>query len=523
MKQSQSISLSVILLCILIFGFHGQASSEKALRIGVNSADIGQLDPHMGASTSDNPIMDSIFSGLVRFRPGSVNIDYIEPDLAESWTASPDKRTWTFRLRKGVQFHGGFGELTSEDVVFSFNKAKDKNTSVWWSEYQEFDKVEATDRYTVKITLKNNIPTVLGVLVNYHGGFIVSKKAYEKFGKEFRLKPVGTGPFAFENYTPQQQVILKAHDQYFRGKPKLDRVIYRFMPVLKSRQMALQKEEVDAIEGAKEEWWVEEMKKYRDISVDIVPPGEMTGLHLNLTRKPLDNLKVRQAIAHSVNRKEIIEFFGPSVSEMAYSPVPPHYFGYTDDVPKYEYSTEKAKALLAEAGFPGGIDLGPVNISNIYQRIGELIQGQLQKGGIKMTLNLVDHPTYMKVIRKDENQVVFYGAARFPIADTFLTQFYHSASIVSKPTAVLNFSHYGEVIPGADDWIDRARIEPSSSKQIEYWAQAQQKIMRDLPAVPLRVIYLVFARKNYVDLGYKLESNISLHYQMTEKTDIRRP
>ena len=120
MKRSKSLGVFV-LVCLLVLGLGGSAAAEKVLRIGIKSADMGILDPHLSATTANLPIMDSIFNGLVRFKPGEVDLEKIEPDLAERWESSPDGRVWTFHLRKGVQFHHDFGEMTAEDV-FSASK-----------------------------------------------------------------------------------------------------------------------------------------------------------------------------------------------------------------------------------------------------------------------------------------------------------------------------------------------------------------------------------------------------------------
>ncbi len=126
----------------------------------------------------------------------------------------------------------------------------------------------------------------------------------------------------------------------------------------------------------------------------------------------------------------------------------------------------------------------------------ELMQSQLKKIGVTFEIQMVDHPTMHKMIRQDTNALIPYGAARFPVADIYLTQFFHSGSIVGKPTAITNFSHYGEVIPGVDALIEAARLEPDQATQKALWAQAQQKIMQDLPIFPLRVSLLLFARKD---------------------------
>ena len=517
MKQAKFLGL--LLLGALLLCGSQPAMAEKTLNVGIRSADMGILDPHLSATTANVPIMDAIFNGLVRFKPGEVNLEKIEPDLAESWTSSPDGKVWTFKLRKGVQFHHGFGEMTSEDVVFSLKKASVKETSRWWPNYKAIEKIEAPDKYTVKITLKHNIPSLLSLVINFHGGMVLSKKAVEKYGDKFKLNPVGTGPFVFEEYVPKQRTVLKANEKYFRGKPKIDKVVYRFVPVNQSREMAFLNGELDLIEGVKEDWWVDKMRKTKNVLVDALPPGELTVVHFNMTRKPLDNHKVRMALAYALKRKEFREIFGMPITADAVSPVPPGYLGFTGDVDKYPYNLKKAKALLKEAGYPKGFDLGDFVTSPIYLSSAELLQSQLKKIGVTFTIKMVDHPTMHKMIRDNVNPLIPYGCARFPIADVILTQFYHSDSIVGKPTGITNFSHYGEVIPGVDDLLDKARVEPDVEKQKALWVKAQKKIMRDVPAYPLRVTFVVFARKKNIDLGYDLKSNITLHYQLTEKTD----
>ena len=340
MKKARLVAIFA-LFSIIVLGFNSQAFCEKIINVGIKSADMGILDPHLSATTANLPIMDSIFNGLVRFKPGTVDLEQIEPDLAVRWTSSPDKKEWIFYLRKGVHFHHGFGEMTAEDVVFSLKKASAKETSRWWSNYKAFDQVVAVDRYTVKITLKYNVPSMLGLVLNFHGGMVLSKKAYEQYGDDFKLKPVGTGPFAFEEYIPKQKTVLKANDQYWRGRPKIDKIVYHFVPVSNSREMAFLKGELDVIEGIKAEWWAEKMRAKKDVIFDALGPGECTVVHVNMTRKPLDKLKVRQAMAYALNRKDFRLTYGMSITEDAVSPVPPGYLGFTSDVEKYKFNLKK--------------------------------------------------------------------------------------------------------------------------------------------------------------------------------------
>jgi peptide/nickel transport system substrate-binding protein len=515
--------VGLFLLVALIFvsiGFFSPAmAQEKVVREALKASDIRSLDPHYGTTTIDYACIDPMFNALVRFKPSDINPEKIEPDLAERWERSKDGLVWTFYLRKGVKFHKGYGELTAEDVKFSLEKAANKATSGFAGDYSALSKVEALDKYTVRLTFKSAIPSVLGVLTNYHGGYIISKKAYDEKGDKFKFDPIGTGPFMLKEYVPKEKVVEVRHPDFFRGKPALDRVELWFMPDASSREMAFRKGEIDLVEGEREQSWVKKMRDIPGTAIEIFGPGETLVLHFNMTKKPLDDVRVRRAICHAVNIKELMAFLGPDVTEPLVSVIPISYLGGTDKVPAYEFSPEKAKKLLAEAGFPKGLELSMVITEmSDYRRPMEQVQEQLRRVGINLKMDVITHTAFHEQIRKDVNPLVLYVAARFPVADTFLTHFFESKSIVGTPTAVTNFSHYNKI----DDLITKARVEVDLKKQKEFWAEAQKKILEDAAALPLCTTKFVFSRKTYVDLGYELRSTLNLSPPIAWTTDIKK-
>src|SRR5262249_46430484 len=158
-------------------------------------------------------------------------------------------------------------------------------------------------------------------------------------------------------------------------------------------------------------------------------------LFLDQTSKPLDDVRVRQAIAAAVDRAGLISFRGEASHRAARSVIPASHAGFTPDVPLIGHDLAKAKALLAEAGLPNGITLKVVNTNRPSLReVIEVLQSQLRKANINLDIELVDHATYHARIRKNQSQAVLYGANRFPVADSTLTQFFHSKSIVGTPT-----------------------------------------------------------------------------------------
>jgi len=505
--RSIGILTMVVLFVAAIFSAPANAR-EQVVRVALKASDIRSLDPHYGTTTIDYACIDPMFNALVRFKPGDIDPEKIQPDLAEGWNVSRDGLVWTFYLRKGVKFHKGYGELTAEDVKYSLEKAANKDTSGFAKDFDALDKVEVIDPYTVRLTFKEHVPSVLGILTDYHGGFIVCKKAVEEMGLEkFKTNPIGTGPFMLQDYVPKQKLVAARHEAYFRGRPLLDKVEFWFMPDASSREMAFRKGEIDICEGEREQAWIDKMKKVPGTAVDIFGPGETLTLHFNTSKKPLDDKRVREALAYAINRQELMDFLGKEVTAPLVSPIPTDYLGGTTDVYLYEHDLSKAKDLLKEAGLEKGFTLKKVITEmSDYRRPMEQIQAQLRRIGVDMQMDVIAHSAYHQQIRKDVNPIVLYVCARFPTADPILTQFYHSKSIVGTPTAITNFSHYDKI----DDLIEQARRETQVEKQKELWARAQRKILEDAVAYPFCITKFVFARKDYVDLGYQMKSTLTL-------------
>jgi peptide/nickel transport system substrate-binding protein len=480
--------------------------------------DVGQLDPHLAVSTIDRAVVAWMFNGLVRFKPGSMSPTDIEPDIAQAWESTEDKKVWTFHMRNGVIFHGDYGELTADDVVYSLKKSADPKRSAASADFAAFETIEAVDPYTVKITLKQTVPSLLGIVTNYAGGFIVSKKAVEKLGDKFTAAPIGSGPFAFDSRTPNQSLELVANKAYFRGEPKIEKISYRFLPSNASRDLAFQNNELDLEYGYQDQTWIERMRKLPHTIVDVFEPGEEAILHLNMTQKPLDDIRVRQAIAYAINRPELLRWQGADVSRQPGSVIPIGNLGYTADNGLPQFDLAKAKALLTEAGYANGVTLKVIHtqLPNMLAQM-QVVQAQLKRAGINLDLQVVEHATFHQMIRQDLSSIVFYSAARFPVADVYLTQFYHSRSIVKTPTAVTNFSHCN----AADAEIDAARTEPNDAKQIALWQEAQRKVIAQVCAVPLIETLQAWVRHDDLDYGYDLKGSLSLGPMITEATHFK--
>jgi peptide/nickel transport system substrate-binding protein len=544
MSKVVRVALLSIMIAGLLAGFAGAAdlAKEQALNIAFDAGDLKSLDPQKAAATADRAIVDMMFNGLVRYPPG--NQVKLEPDIAESWTMSPDKKVWTFKLRKGVFFHPYPGnpngyELTSEDVLFSLKRAANKDTSAYAGEYTGFS-FEAVDPLTVKITIDKPIsdPLFLAKFSNYAGGFIVCKKAIETKGEDwYKTNPVGTGPFKFDSYEPRQKVVMAANPKYFRGAPVLKKVTARFMPDVSSREFGLQTGELDIIEGLKEDKWIEKVATFKDVKAPTFGPCETQMLFFNMSKPPFNDPRVRKAFSYALSRDIIANFMGKNLAVPIYSPAlatPAPGALTKDEALKagvvYDNNVEQAKKLLAEAGFPNGIKTEAIvsEMSSSYQKPMVAIQALVRKAGIDMQVKIVDHASFHSQIRENASPIVYYAAWR-PNVDVYLTQFFHSDSVVvkgKKPNT--NFSNYGLVdadgdgkIDSVDQLIEQARWELNAQKQEALWKQAQIQILKDAVAVPIIRLKYTFPQKSYVDLGYPLEWSWQTYSpQITEKTKI---
>jgi peptide/nickel transport system substrate-binding protein len=544
MSKVVRVALLSILIAGLLVGLAGAAdlAKEQVLNIAFDAGDLKSLDPQKAAATADRAIVDMMFNGLVRYPPG--NQVKLEPDIAESWTMSPDKKVWTFKLRKGVFFHPYPGnsngyELTSEDVLFSLKRAANKDTSAYAGEYSGFS-FEAVDPQTVKITIDKPIsdPLFLAKFSNYAGGFIVCKKAIETKGEDwFKTNPVGTGPFKFDSYEPRQKVVMAANPKYFRGAPVLKKVNARFMPDVSSREFGLQTGELDIIEGLKEDKWIEKVSTFKDVKAPTFGPCETQMLFFNMSKPPFNDLRVRKAFSYALSRDIIANFMGKSLAVPIYSPAlaPPALGALTKEEALkagvvYDNNVEQAKKLLAEAGFPNGIKTEAIvsEMSSSYQKPMVAIQALVRKAGIDMQVKIVDHASFHSQIRENASPIVYYAAWR-PNVDVYLSQFFHSDSVVVKgKKPITNFSNYGLVdangdgkTDSVDHLIEQARWELNAQKQEALWKEAQIQILKDAVAVPIIRLKYTFPQKSYVDLGYPLEWSWQTYSpQITEKTKI---
>ena len=501
----------------------GRALAQKAgtLRIGLNARDMGVLHPHVATGGNDVPIVAAVYSGLVRYSPTAVSIDAIEPDLAESWENSDDFKTWTFHLREGAKWHKGYGDVTSEDVAYSLAWVRDNEQSTFKPLYGNIANIETPDPLTVVITLENPDPTFVTSVANWQGGFVICKKAAEEMGDTYRTEPVGSGPFMFESYSPNENVTLVAFPDYYGGKPALDEVIFSYVPDTTARRFAFVQQELDVIQGASNNDWLTEVVSATPggAKIDLLGPVRNVCMHMKRSVAPLDNLDVRKAIAHAINREDFEQYFG-RVFSATWSLIPPSYFGGLEktDLPEevvYDFDPAKSQELLAAAGYPDGFEIETVvSERSDYLAIAQIVQERLANVGITLKLNVLDHGSWVAAIIKEKRgSLVWSISSRFPSAEYLMREFWISAANVTEPTGVQGFAEWGN--PEFDKAYEAAISTADPAQRLEDFKKAQLIAMAELPTIPLGAMSTPVLRQGYVDLGYTVPEDdviVSLPY-----------
>lgn len=449
-------------------------AQEKSLIVRFYDDPAG-FDPASIFRIENENIAFNIFSGLTTY--DGVTGEII-PDLAESWETD-DNITWTFRLRKGVQWQGDYGEFTAEDVIYSFNRIINPDTaSPYAAELSGIEKMEAPDPYTLVITLSAPNGNFLHTVANYHQGQIVKKEAIEAAGDQVRWKPVGTGPYYLESIDVNSQIVLKRHEGYYKGPAPIETLDFRIIKDDATAAIALRNGEIDLLmrQSKEEQLQTLEAEGFKMNHVDTYAVSVKV---MNLSDPILSDVRVRQAIAHAIDYPAITAALAPSLQAPGHSLLLPWMDVYSEAAPRYEYDPEKAKALLAEAGYADGFTLKALGTS--AQGVTEQQQFEidyLSQVGIKMELELVDTPTF----NQRRNGGDFMTATRLLPAvnpDMILFSYLHPDNLAPGG---LNGARYDN--PELTKTLEAAQAEADPEKRMELYAKVQEIAMTDLPYIP---------------------------------------
>ena len=492
----------------------GAASAQEAdvIRIGIAASKPRHSDPNLTTQGSDNWATEQAYEQLVRPEDGAfaVKPEENKPTLATSWSSSADARTWNFKLRQGVQFHKDFGEMTSEDVVYSFQRAMKSGTNT--TIMSNVAEVVANGPYEITIRLKSPDALFLGTTAFSNNTSIVSKKAAEKMGEAFATDAVGTGPYELVKFDPNGAITLKRHEKYWGEKAKIGTVECLYIADTTARTLALLSGKIDMMEAVRAPGWVQSMlQRDKTLKMDMTAPGSFNTLHVNLTRQPFDNLKVRQALMHAIDRKAVAEALAPMGGVLANLQPANFPAGFTaEQLPpelRYPYDPKKAKALLAEAGHPNGISFVALcSKREDYASTMLIVQEQLRAAGFNMDLKIGDHTAYHADNRSDKNTLAMHSSSYPPIpTQLYFQQLAKESEVKADGKGGGNYSHYGVVMPGIDDLLNKALNATKFEDYEKICREIELQVLRDLPLIGLSTLSFTVARRGNIDLGYEVK------------------
>lgn len=495
------------------------AQDSDTIRIAFGARGLRTIDPLKSIQGVDAWAIIAIYDRLVELPlwhfPAMQN--ELTPRLATAWSSSEDAKTWTIELRQGVKFHKGYGDFTSEDVKFTFERAIDPvRAGGVRSKFLNIDGIDTDGPHKAIFRLKSPDPLfMLGVLSDYDA-CIMSRKAVEKIGEDkIATDPIGTGVYVLEavNADPSKGVTLTANTEYWDTKAVTPKLECLYIADTTARTLALLAGNVHMIEGVRAPGWADSMRQRdENLIFDVVSPGSFFTIHFNLTKKPFDNIKVRQAIFHAIDRDEIATAIAP-VSKRTYGLNPPSFPGAftAETIPPevaYKYDPDKAKALLVEAGFADGLSF-KVDTSQRedYSAVMLMIQDQLRRVNINMDLNIKDHTAFHADQRTGSNTLTQQSSAFPPVpTQVIVTYLSARAEVKSDGKGGENYSHYGVAMPGIDDLLAKALDEPNLEKRIELTQQMEVQVLRDAAVVPVCTNGFMIVRSSKVNLGFPVES-----------------
>lgn len=432
-------------------------------------SDLDMTDPALIGNTSDHSIGVLIYSGLARYKPGSVEV---EPDLATEWTLSDDGLTYTFTLREGVKWQKGYGDFTSADVVYTLNRVKDPATaSQFASSLDLVTSIEAPDAKTVVITLSEPFSSFLSAVIAFRPGWIVNQRAIEEKGENYINDPIGTGPYQFESRSIGTEVVLKRSPDYY-APVDIETVVMKFVQEDSVTELALQSGDLDIAYLFAPESSDRVLNDTSDqIEAKQIASYRTQWAGFNLSREKMKDIRVRKAIIHAIDKPSAAAAVAGDLAQVVSSIFNPNLPGVIDPNP-FPYDPELAKSLLAEAGYADGLDIEVLVIpSSTWPDLATVVQEQWRQVGINANLIVVERAVYDEMVAQ---------ATAFDIATVNITRsepFQYAAYFESANIPDPNFHNYSN--PEVDELIAAATRELDPATRDDLWGQFQTKILVD--------------------------------------------
>ncbi|MHC4597972.1 MAG: ABC transporter substrate-binding protein [Planctomycetota bacterium] len=501
MRRIIFLAVLALLVTVLGCGKNGGTSADSGEGEGVltptpggiliwgRGADATKLDPGDITDGESVKVCNQIFETLVTYAEDSAAL---VPCLAEKWQSAEGGKVWTFQLRKGVTFHDGTA-FDAEAVLFTFERHTNEKSEYRFEgafsyspNYHEIVKVEAPDAHTVVFTLQAPSAVFLPNLAMFPAA-IVSPSAVRKHGDRFHVNPVGTGPFRFVKWVRDVKILLEANKDYWGEKPLLDKVIFKPVPENAARLEQLKRGEINIMDNFSLSD-IELIEKDEALVFDKVTGMNFAYLALNNDHPPFDKKEVRLAVAHAIDKAKLVKLAAFGIGTPGLNPMPPSVWGYHDGIQEHPYDPERAKELLAKAGFPDGFETelwampNPRPYMPRPKEAAQIIKECLAAVSIKA--KIISHPwtVYLDKTKNGEHPMCVLGwTTDNGDPDNFLWVLLSKENAVKGSAQNVSFYRNEEVA----SLLNRAKNVVDADKRKALYFKAQEVLHAEAPMIPL--------------------------------------
>lgn len=450
-------------------GGTSDTNSESQVIIG-RAYDVAGMDP--GFLTENAQVVDNIYDRLV-MRDEDMNL---VPGLATEWSQVNDT-TWEFKLREGVKFHNG-EDFNADAVKYSIDRVLDPEAnSPTYSYIKTVESVEVVDEYTVYVHTTTADPLIPARFCRYPTEIVPPKYTEEVGQQGLSENPIGTGPYKFVSWSKDEQVVLEANEDYWGGAPEIKKVIFRSIPETSTRVSALITGEIDIAVGVTPDE-IERVESSDGIHLSTVEAGGNTVyVGLKCEEAPFDNKLVRQAMNYAIDVDAIVTNILGGCAKVTDNLIGEKDFGYSKALDGYEYNPDKAKELLAEAGYADGFSC-TIDSVNWYLKcddVAQAVAAYLGQVGITVTVNPVESSVYRTSVPSGEQSPMYFlgwSSTNTLDADAAIYSVLHSSD---------SYSTYNN--PEVDQMLDEARSCMDEAKRAELYAQIEEIVLEDAPRI----------------------------------------
>jgi peptide/nickel transport system substrate-binding protein len=506
----QAIIGLLVLVMALMSGCGQQAAAPKPAEpkaapqvlIYLSGLEGDTLDPAHFTSGGSTPPVKHIFDTLVNMKADEKSVQFL-PALATKWESSADGKKWTFTLRSGVKFHSG-EPFNAQAVKYTFDRILDKakGLKAYGTYAPIIEKVEVSGDNQVIFWTKSPYGPMLS-LISSSSASIVCPTDVEKWGKDWGTHPCGTGAFTYKEWVRDDHMTLAANPNWWDGKPKIDQIVFKPVMETASRLMALEAGQAHIVTGIPPDD-IARLEKVKGVKVLKVPSVRIRIIGINTKSPPLNDVRVRQALNYAVDKESMINVLLKGTKVIADSPLPKGAFGYVPTF-TYKYDPEKAKALLAAAGFKNGLTLNFLALEQardpgLMDSLTK-IREDLAKVGIQTKYEITDINAYLaklevspEVALKQGKQLYAQGggAGTFD-ADVPMRDYFSTAAWTPKGT---NRGYYSN--PRVDKLLEIGMTSVDQKTRLDAYKEAQQIIMDECPWIFLYTETVMFGVRDTV-------------------------